>query len=113
LLGKAVGISTNDISINDLAKILKQNKIDIGEKRLFEWLRENGYLCKYGSERNHPTQRSMEMQLFKIKEWAIIMPDGSTQTKFTPKVTGKGQTYFVNKFLNLFDTNLSETLYNQ
>jgi anti-repressor protein len=95
----ALDIADNAISINDLAKLLSQNGIDIGQKRLFEWLRENGYLCKHGREKNRPTQRSMEMKLFEIKEWAITRPDGSIKATFTPKVTGKGQQYFIKKFL--------------
>ena len=83
-----------------LAKLLNQNGIDIGQNRLFNWLRENGYLiCRKGTDYNMPTQRSMEMQLFNIKETAITHSDGHVSISKTVKVTGKGQVYFVNKFL--------------
>ena len=79
--------------------MLKQNGINIGQKRLFEWLRNNGYLIRQqGSSRNMPTQRSMEMKLFEIKETVVTHSDGHITVNKTPKVTGKGQIYFVNKF---------------
>ncbi|MHC5253184.1 phage antirepressor [Listeria kieliensis] len=94
----AVSESEGTILVRDLAKMLRQNGIIIGEKRLFEWLRSEGYLIKCGSDKNRPTQKSMEMGLFKIKETAVTRSTG-TQTAITPKVTGKGQLYFINKFL--------------
>ena len=88
------------ILIGDLAKILKQNGIETGQKRLFAWLRENGYLIKRkGTDWNMPTQKSMEMGLFEVKESTVNNPDGSVRINRTTKVTGKGQIYFVNKFL--------------
>ncbi|EUJ46211.1 hypothetical protein MCOL2_19149 [Listeria fleischmannii FSL S10-1203] len=92
----AVSDSKGTILIRDLAKLMKQNGVDIGEKRLFEWLRNEGYLIKCGSDKNRPTQRSMDMGLFKIKETAITRSNG-TQISVTSKVTGKGQVYFMNK----------------
>ena len=94
----SVKVSENSILVGSLAKILKQNGIDIGQKRLFEWLRNNGYLIKSGGEYNLPTQHSMELGLFEIKETPIHNND-KVITKFTTKVTGKGQLYFVNKFI--------------
>lgn len=96
----AVKTSHTSILIGDLAKILKQNGIETGQKRLFEWLRNNGYLIKRnGTDRNMPTQRAMEMGLFEVKESTINNPDGSIRITKTTKVTGKGQQYFINKFL--------------
>ena len=85
--------------MGDLAKILKSNGVDIGSTRLFAWLRDNGYLMKSGMAKNMPTQRSMELGLFKVKETAITHADGHTTINKTAKVTGKGQTYFIEKFL--------------
>lgn len=99
LFANAVETAHTSILIGDLAKIIKQNGVDIGQKRLFEWLRQNGYLIKGGSSKNMPTQRSMEQELFEVKETTINNPDGSVRVTKTTKVTGKGQTYFVNKFL--------------
>lgn len=100
IFADSVAASENSILIGELAKLLKQNGVDIGQKRLFEWLRENGYLIRRaGSDRNMPTQRSMEMGLFRIKETAISHSDGHTTISKTVKVTGKGQQYFVNLFL--------------
>ena len=100
LFADAVAASHTSILVGDLAKILKQNGVEIGQKRLFEWLRNNGYLIlKHGSDHNMPTQRSMEMGLFEIKESTVNNPDGSVRINRTPKVTGKGQQYFINKFL--------------
>lgn len=97
----AVETSKTSILIGELAKMLKQNGINIGQNRLFEWMRENGYLIKRkGTDYNMPTQRSMEMGLFEIKETAINNPDGSIRISKTPKVTGKGQVYFINLFLS-------------
>ena len=101
LFADAVETSESSVLIGELAKILKQNGIDIGQNRLFAWLRENGYLIRQkGESYNLPTQRSMDMGLFEIKKRVINNPDGSIRTTRTPKVTGKGQIYFVNKFLN-------------
>lgn len=96
----AVATSHTSILIGDLAKLLKQNGVDIGQKRLFSWMRENGYLIKrQGSDWNMPTQRSMELGLFEVKESTVNNPDGSVRINKTTKVTGKGQQYFINKFL--------------
>lgn len=100
IFADAVAASHTSILIGDLAKLISQNGVNIGQKRLFKWLRDNGYLIKReGSDRNMPTQRSMEMKLFEVKESTISNPDGSVRITRTPKVTGKGQQYFVNKFL--------------
>ena len=100
LFADAVANSDGTILIGELAKLIKQNGYDIGQKRLFAWMRENGYLIKQkGSSYNMPTQRAMEMGLFKIKESSIIQPDGAVRLTRTVKVTGKGQQYFINKFL--------------
>ena len=99
IFADAVATSEKSILIGELAKILKQNGIDIGANRLFVWLRENGYLIKRkGSDWNLPTQKSMEMGLFEVKETAITHSDGHTSISKTTKVTGKGQIYFINKF---------------
>ncbi len=101
LFADAVSASHTSILIGDLAKLLKQNGVETGQKRLFEWMRENGYLIKRkGSDWNMPTQRSMEMGLFEVKESTVNNPDGSVKINKTTKVTGKGQCYFVNKFLD-------------
>lgn len=100
LFADAVSTSQNTILIGDLAKILRQNGVEMGQTRLFQWLRENGYLIKQkGSAYNMPTQKSMELGLFKIKETCITHSDGHTSVNRTPKVTGKGQIYLVNKIL--------------
>ena len=100
IFADAVAASHTSILIGDLAKLLKQNGVDIGQKRLFAWMRENGYLIKRrGSDWNMPTQRSMEMGLFEVKESTVNNPDGSVRINKTTKVTGKGQQYFINKFL--------------
>jgi anti-repressor protein len=100
LFADAVNTARTSILIGDLEKLIKQNGVEIGQKRLFDWLRNNGYLMKYGSSRNMPTQKSMEMDLFEVKESTINNPDGSVRITKTPKITGRGQVYFVNKFLN-------------
>ena len=100
LFANAVETAHNSILIGDLAKIIRQNGVDIGQKRLFEWMRQNGYLIKDGQSKNMPTQKSMEMSLFEVKESTINNPDGSVRVTRTTKVTGKGQTYFVKKFLS-------------
>lgn len=100
LFADAVQASHTSILVGDLAKLLKQNGIDVGQKRLFEWLRENGYLVKRkGSDYNSPTQKSMELGLFEIKETPVHHNSGSISISKTSKVTGKGQVYFINKFL--------------
>ncbi|MGO3007396.1 MAG: phage antirepressor KilAC domain-containing protein, partial [Lactococcus cremoris] len=100
LFADSVSASKNTILIRDLAKILKQNGIDIGEKRLFTWLRDNGYLVKkIGSDYNSPTQRSMNLGILEFTENTHVHNSGKITVTKTPKVTGKGQIYFVNKFL--------------
>ena len=99
LFADAVSDSNSSILVGDLAKILRGNGINIGQKRLFAWLRENGFLMKGTESRNMPTQRAMEMGLFKVKEGTYINGDGVNVTTKTTKVTGKGQQYFINKFL--------------
>lgn len=100
LFADAVSASHTSILVGELAKLLKQNGVDIGQNRLFAYLRENGYLIKRaGSDYNMPTQRSMERGWFKIKERTVQEPNGSISVKKTPLVTGKGQQYFINLFL--------------
>ncbi len=100
LFADAVSVSGSAILIGDLAKILRQNGVEMGPNRLFQWLRENGYLIKQkGSSYNMPTQKSMELGLFKIKETCVTHSDGHTSINRTPKVTGKGQVYLLNKIL--------------
>ena len=101
LFADSVSASKSSILVRELAKILKQNGVDTGQFRLFAWLRENGYLIKReGSDYNMPTQKSAEMGLFEVKQTIITHSDGHITTNKTPKVTGKGQVYFVNKFMN-------------
>lgn len=101
VLGQAITTANTSILVGDLAKILRQNGVNIGAQRLFGWMRENGYLIKRkGTDWNLPTQRSMDMGLFEIKESVHIDGNGFNKINRTPKVTGKGQQYFVNKFLN-------------
>ena len=101
LFADAVSTSQTSILVGDLAKIIKQNGVNIGANRLFAWLRDNGYLIKRkGNDYNMPTQYSMDLKLFEVKETVITHSDGHTSISKTPKVTGKGQQYFVNKFLN-------------
>ena len=100
LFADSVSASHTTILVGDLAKILKGNGINIGARRLFQWMRDNGYLIKRkGADYNSPTQKSMNLGLFKIKESSHVNGDGVTVVTKTPKVTGKGQNYFVNKFL--------------
>lgn len=100
IFADAVATSHTSILIGDLAKLIKQNGVEIGQKRLFEWMRENGYLIKRkGADWNSPTQRSMEMELFEVKETAVTHADGHVTVNKTTKVTGKGQQYFINRFL--------------
>lgn len=101
LFADAVATTKTSILVGELAKIIKQNGVDIGQRRLFEWLRQNGFLIKrQGVDYNMPTQYSMERGLFEIKETSITHSDGHTSISKTPKVTGKGQQYFINKFLS-------------
>lgn len=100
IFADAVSVSKNSILVGELAKLLKQNGIEIGQNRLFTWLRENGYLIsRKGSDYNMPTQKSMEMKLFEIKETTLTHSDGHTSVTKTPKVSGKGQIYFINLFM--------------
>ncbi|PTE43394.1 phage antirepressor KilAC domain-containing protein [Staphylococcus equorum] len=101
IFADAVATSKTSILVNELAKLLRQNGIQIGGRRLFEWLRTNGYLIRRkGIDYNMPTQYSMELELFEIKETSITHSDGHVSISKTPKVTGKGQQYFINKFLS-------------
>ena len=98
LFADSVCASSTSILIGELAKILKQSGVNTGQQRLFAWMRDNGYLIRRkGADYNMPTQRSMEMQLFEIKESVVAHADGHTSINKTPKVTGKGQIYFINK----------------
>ena len=99
IFADAVATSHTSILIGDLAKLICQNGYQIGQKRLFDWLRENGYLVKNGSSKNMPLQRYVEQGLFEVKERNVQNPDGSVRITRTTKVTGKGQVYFINKFL--------------
>ncbi len=102
MFADSVSASESTILVRDMAKILKQNGIEIGEKRLFEWLRENGYLIRArGHDRNMPTQKAMDLGLFRVKETTVTRSNGKITISKTPKITGKGQTYFVNKFLKI------------
>lgn len=100
IFADAVSVSQRSILVGELAKLLRQNGVKIGQNRLFEWMRENGYLMNNGRSYNMPTQYSMERGLFEVKETPIIHSDGYTTVNFTPKVTGKGQLYFINLFLS-------------
>ncbi|MFW7000146.1 phage antirepressor [Streptococcus pyogenes] len=101
LFADSVAGSDNSILVGELAKLLKQNGVDVGQNRLFKWLRNNGYLIKKSGESyNLPTQRSMDLEILDIKKRVINNPDGSSKITRTPKVTGKGQQYFINKFLS-------------
>jgi phage regulatory protein, rha family len=99
LFANAVETSQKSCLIGELAKILRQNGVNIGEKRLFSWMREKGYLCSYGERYNQPTQKSMDLELFEMKKTTITKPSGEILVSVTSKVSGKGQVYFVNKFL--------------
>ena len=102
IFADAVATSNTSILIGDLAKLLRQNGVETGQKRLFSWMRENGYLIKRnGADWNMPTQKAMEMGLFEVKESAVNNPDGSVRINKTTKITGKGQQYFINKFLGM------------
>lgn len=99
LFADAVSTSQRSCLVAELAKILQQNGVNIGQNRLFTWMRENGYLCQKGQYYNQPTQKAMELGLFELKKTSITKPDGSVLVTTTTKVTGKGQIYFVEKFL--------------
>lgn len=100
LFAESVTASHTSILIFDLAKLIQQNGVEIGGNRLFQWMRDNGYLVKRkGTDYNMPTQKAMEMGLFEVKETAVTHSDGHTTVNRTPKVTGRGQVYFINKFL--------------
>lgn len=102
IFADAVSASHTSILVGELAKIIGQNGVEIGEKRLFEWLRQNGYLIsRKGTDWNMPTQKSTKLGVIEIKESTINNPNGSIKITKTPKITGKGQQYFVNKFLTL------------
>lgn len=101
IFADAVATSKTSILVGELAKLLKQNGVDMGQNKLFTWLRANGFLIKRkGSDWNMPTQRSMDLGIFEIKETNVQHADGHVSINKTPKVTGKGQQYFINKFLN-------------
>lgn len=99
LFADAVEASKSSVLVGELAKLIQQNGVDMGQNRLFQWLRRNGFLIRQGDSYNLPTQKSMDLKLFEIKKRTINTSNGSTRTISTPKVTGKGQIYFVNKFL--------------
>ena len=100
LFADAVAVSGSTVLVGELAKILKQNGVEIGQNRLFGWLRRNGYLIRrQGTDYNMPTQYAMELGLFEIKETAVTHSDGHVTVSKTPKVTGRGQQYFISKFL--------------
>ena len=99
IFAEALAVSEKSILIGELAKILKQNGIEIGANRLFEWLRANNYLMAKGESRNQPSQKSMNLKLMEIKKTTINNSDGSVRVTVTTKITPKGQEYFINKFL--------------
>lgn len=105
LFADAVATSNKSILVGEMAKLMRQNKVEIGERRLFQWLRDNHFLCSYGERYNQPTQEAMERGLFEIKKTTITKPDGIIIVSTTPKVTGKGQIYFLNKFLKTGSAN--------
>ena len=98
IFADSVAASKQSILVGELAKLLRQNGVEVGQNRLFERLRKEGYLCTVGAQRNMPTQRAMELGVMEIKERSVVNPDGSTIITKTPKVTGKGQVYFVNRY---------------
>lgn len=105
VFANAVNVSNDGMLIGMLAKLLHQNGVDMGQKRLFQWMRDKGYLMKGGTDKNMPTQKARELELFKVKERAIDNPDGSVRLTRTTLVTGKGQQYFINKFLKEEENN--------
>ena len=107
IFADAVSANKTSILVGDMAKLLKQNGVNMGASRFFTWLRDNGFLIKRkGTDWNMPTQKSMELQLFEIKETSIAHSDGHTSISRTPKITGKGQLYFINKFVGQEDERL-------
>ncbi len=108
IFADAVATSKTCILVGALAKLIKQNGIDIGQNRLFAWLRDNGYLIKSGENKNMPTQAAMDMKLFEVKESHFMDNNGTNKTTRTTKVTGKGQQYFINKFLAKKDAGTKE-----
>lgn len=104
LFSDTVETSTNAIFVGQLAKLMAQKGVSIGQNRLFEWLRKNGYICTQGSNKNYPTQRSIDLGLLEVHERTVTKPDGSVLSVFTTKVTGKGQVFFVNKYLQCQQT---------
>ena len=111
IFADAVTASDTYIFVGELAKILKQKGINIGQNKLFQWMREKGYLIKRkGIDWNMPTQKAMEMKLFWIEERTITNPDGTIKIRKTTKVTGKGQQYFINKFLSQKEINTQLTM---
>ncbi len=108
VFSKAVEQCETSILVRDLARVLRQNGVEIGEKRLYQWLRDNNYLCSHGTSWNKPTQRSMDKGLFEIKETTIPLPDGDTKLVYTTMVTGRGQVYFVNMFVHLTESELKD-----
>lgn len=108
IFADAVSTSRTSILVGGLAKLIKQNGVDIGQKRLFQWMRNKGYLIKSGNDKNTPTQRAMDMGLFEIKFGSYINGQGENCTTRTTKVTGKGQIYFINKFLGSNEKRLQE-----
>ncbi len=100
LFAQSVEASSQSILVGELAKLMRQNGVEIGQNRLFERLRADGFLCSVGSQRNMPTQRSMEMGLMEIKERSIANPDGTVRLTLTPKILGRGQVYFINRYRN-------------
>ncbi len=109
LFVKSVETSPSSILVGEMAKLVKQNGVDIGERRFFQWLRDNGYLCSYGNRYNQPTQKAMDLGLFEIKKTTITKPNGDVMVASTTKVTGKGQIYFVNKLLHNQQSKLQTT----
>lgn len=101
IFAEALEVSKTSILIGELAKLLKQNGINVGQNRLFEYLKNHGYLCTKGELYNTPTQKSMNLGLMEVKTRLITNPDGSTMTTRTTKITGKGQSYFINIFLKM------------
>lgn len=100
LFSDSVSASDTRILVYELAKLIRQNGVEVGGKRLFQWMRDNGFLCKRnGSDYNMPTQKAMDLGLFEIKETVVNHSDGHVTVNKTPKITGRGQVYFVNKFL--------------
>ena len=100
LFAHSVSASERTCLVGELAKLLRQNGVQVGQNRLFEWLRRDGFLHKSGAQKNMPTQKAMELQLFEVHERSIVNSDGSIRLTRTPKVTGKGQVYFINFYIS-------------